>query len=107
MPVVTTAQSLTTRGYGLPFGLAFLLPCLLLRGLSWLDRLDLAVVLSFGVSYALFNTRVFEPGVWLAYPPLLYLLARMLWRGLCPAPRAGGSCGSGSRLGRWSADCSS
>jgi hypothetical protein len=69
------------------FGLAFLLGILLVRGLSWLDRLDLAVVLSFGVSYTLFNTTVFEPSVWLAYPPLLYLLARMIWRGLRPQPR--------------------
>ena len=69
------------------FGLAFLLPILLLRGLSWLDRLDLAVVLSFGISYALFNTAVLEPGVWLAYPPLLYLLARMVWRGFTPRER--------------------
>ena len=69
-----------------PFGLAFLLPILLLRGLAWLDRLDLSVVLAFGVSYTLFNTKVFEPGVWLAYPPLLYLLGRMLWRGLRPRP---------------------
>jgi hypothetical protein len=72
-----------------PFGLAFLLPILLLRGLSWLDRLDLGAVLFFGVSYTLFNTKVFEPGVWLAYPPLLYLLGRMLWRGLRSRPRRG------------------
>ncbi|MEA2146242.1 MAG: hypothetical protein QOG59_1829 [Solirubrobacteraceae bacterium] len=71
-----------------PFGLAFLLPILLLRGLAWLDRLDLGVVLAFGVSYTLFNTQIFEPGVWLAYPPLLYLFGRMLWRGLRARPRA-------------------
>ena len=70
-----------------PFGLAFLLPVLLLRGLSWLDRVDLSAVLFFGVSYTLFNTKIFEPGVWLAYPPLLYLLGRMLWRGLRARPR--------------------
>jgi hypothetical protein len=70
-----------------PLGLAFLFPVLLLRGLSWLDRIDLAAVLGFGVSYALFNNAVFEPGVWLAYPPLLYLLARMLWRGFTTRTR--------------------
>ncbi len=69
------------------FSLAFLLIIVLLRGLSWLDRLDLAVVLTFGVSYTLFNKTIFEPGVWLAYPPLLYLLGRMLWRGFARRSR--------------------
>ena len=46
----------------------FLLPLLLLRGRSWLDRVDLAVVLLFGVSYLLFNNGHLEPGVWMFYP---------------------------------------
>src|SRR5205085_4030559 len=38
------------------FTAMFLLLVLLLRGRSWLDRLDLAAVLAFGASYALFDT---------------------------------------------------
>ena len=67
----------------------FLLPLLLLRGRSWLDRFDIAVVLSFGISYALFDTGHLEPAVWLFYPPLLYLLVRMVMRG-ARARRAAG-----------------
>ena len=64
-----------------PFTAMFLLPILLLRRRTWIDRLDLAVVLTFGVSYALFDTAHLEAGVWMFYPPLLYLLVRMLMRG--------------------------
>ena len=67
----------------------FLLPLLLLRGRSWLDRFDIAVVLSFGISYALFDTGHLEPAVWMFYPPLLYLLVRMVMRG-ARARRAAG-----------------
>jgi hypothetical protein len=66
------------------FTAMFLLPLLVLRRPSWLDRLDLAVVLTFGVSYALFDAAHLELGVWLVYPPLLYLLVRMLRRGFKP-----------------------
>jgi hypothetical protein len=68
-----------------PFTLMFLLPLLLLRGYTWLDRLDIAVVLTFGVSYALFDTAHLGLGVWAFYPPLVYLMARMLMRGFRPA----------------------
>lgn len=71
------------------FTAMFLLPLLLLRRRSWLDRFDLAVVLSFGLSYALFDTSHLEFGVWLFYPPLLYLLVRMLMRGFRARPAAG------------------
>jgi hypothetical protein len=64
-----------------PFIAMFLLPLLLLRGRSWLDRLDIAIVLSFYASYALFNRAHLAPAVWLFYPPLLYVLVRMLIRG--------------------------
>ncbi len=67
-----------------PFTLMFLLPILLLRRCSWLTRLDLAVVLLFGVSYWRFDTAHLESSVWLFYPPLLYLLVRMLIRGFKP-----------------------
>ncbi len=63
------------------FTAMFLLPLLLLRGRRWLDRLDLAMLLGFGVSYALFDTTHLEPSVWAFYPVLIYLLVRMLIRG--------------------------
>ena len=59
----------------------FLLPLLLLRGRSWFDRLDIAMLLGFGVSYALFDTTHLEPSVWAFYPVLIYLMVRMLIRG--------------------------
>ena len=68
----------------IPFTLMFLLPILLLRRCSWLTRLDIAAVLLFGVSYWRFDTAHLESAVWLFYPPLLYLLVRMLIRGFRP-----------------------
>jgi hypothetical protein len=41
-------------------------------------HLDIAVILAFGVSYALFNAGEIEWSVPLAYPLLIYLLARLL-----------------------------
>jgi len=69
-----------------PFTLMFLVPLLLLRRRSWLDRLDVAMLLSFGISYLLFDNGHLEPAVWMFYPPLIYLLARMLIRGYRPRP---------------------
>ena len=71
----------------LPFGLLFLLALITRR--PGLGHLDAAMVLSFGVSYALFNSRHTEAAVWLAYPPLLYFLGRMLWRGRSSAAPSG------------------
>ncbi len=70
----------------IPFGLMFLLPLVRLRGRSRLDLLDLGAVLSFFVSYGLFDHAHLEAAVWLAYPPLLYLLGRMLIRGFRARP---------------------
>jgi hypothetical protein len=44
-------------------------------------HLDLLVLLSFGISQAFFNAAEISASVALYYPPLLYLLARMLWVG--------------------------
>jgi Glycosyltransferase family 87 len=71
------------------FTAMFLLPLLLLRGRRWLDRLDLAILLGFGVSYALFDTTHLEPSVWAFYPVLIYLMVRMLIRGFRARPAAG------------------
>lgn len=68
-----------------PFTLMFLLPILLLRRCSWLTRLDIAAVLLFFASYWRFDTAHVESAVWLCYPPLLYVMARMLIRGFRPA----------------------
>ncbi len=52
------------------FTLMFLLPLLLLRGRSWFDRIDIAALLTFGVSYLLFDNGHLEAAVWMFYPPL-------------------------------------
>jgi hypothetical protein len=44
-------------------------------------HLDLLVLLSFGISHILFNDGEIGLSVPLAYPPLVYLLARALWIG--------------------------
>ena len=51
-------------------------------------HLDLLVLLSFGISEIYFNAGNIGVSVPLAYPPLLYLFARMVWIGL-PGPGAG------------------
>jgi hypothetical protein len=71
------------------FTAMFLLPLLLLRRRSLLDRLDLGVVLAFWASYALLDHGHLESAVWLFYPPLLYLLVRMLVRGFRARPSVG------------------
>jgi hypothetical protein len=86
------AIAVYARGHFLPlfdswwvvgvFSLLFLLPFLDLRRLWRMATLDALAVLSFLVSYGLFNSVHLEAGVWLAYPPLLYLAARMAWIGL-------------------------
>jgi hypothetical protein len=69
----------------LGFGLAFLLPFVDLRRLKRMLHLDLAVMLSFGVSYAIIERGGHSDlGVVMIYPPLLYLLVRMLRVGLRP-----------------------
>jgi hypothetical protein len=45
-------------------------------------HLDLAVLMAFGISVAFFNDANIDVSVPLAYPLMLYLLARMLWIGL-------------------------
>ncbi len=62
----------------LPLCVLFLLPFLDFRRPFALLHLDLLVLLSFSVSLAFFNHAHIYASVPLAYPPLLYLLARML-----------------------------
>jgi hypothetical protein len=62
----------------LPLCALFLLPFLNFRRMLSLHNLDLLVLLSFSVSLAFFNHAHIYASVPLSYPPLLYLLARML-----------------------------
>jgi Glycosyltransferase family 87 len=62
----------------LPLCLLFLLPFIDWRRPFALLHLDLLVLLSFSVSLAFFNHAHIYASVPLTYPPLLYLLARML-----------------------------
>ncbi|HTR73205.1 MAG TPA: hypothetical protein VMG80_06365, partial [Solirubrobacteraceae bacterium] len=81
----------------LPLCLLFLLP--FARPPFTLLHLDLLVLLSFSVSLAFFNHAHIGASVPLAYPPLIYLLARMLWllRRTGPGARAGGRADRGAR----------
>jgi hypothetical protein len=69
----------------LPMCVLFLLPFLNFRRPLSLLHLDLLVLLSLSVSLAFFNHGRIYQSVPLAYPPLLYLLARML--AIARAPR--------------------
>ncbi|MGD0454412.1 MAG: hypothetical protein ABSB69_12505 [Solirubrobacteraceae bacterium] len=62
----------------LPMCVLFMLPFVNFRRPFSLLHLDLLVLLSFSVSLAFFNHAHIYASVPLAYPPLLYLLARML-----------------------------
>ncbi len=62
----------------LPLCLLFILPFIDFRRPFSLLHLDLLVLLSFSVSLAFFNRAHIYASVPLSYPPLLYLLARML-----------------------------
>src|SRR5271154_2655808 len=62
----------------LPLCLLFLLPFFDFRRPFSLLHLDLLVLLSLSVSLAFFNNAHIYASVPLVYPPLLYLLARML-----------------------------
>jgi hypothetical protein len=87
------------RGYSGAFGRAvnapwlwlglttlFVAPFVSLRRGRRLLAVDLAVIAALGVSVAWFNAARIDLSVPLAYPPLLYLLGRMLWIGLSPRP---------------------
>jgi hypothetical protein len=71
----------------LPLCVLFLLPFFNYRRPLSLINLDLLVLLSFSVSLAYFNHARIGVSVPLVYPPLLYLLARML--ALMRRPREG------------------
>ncbi len=65
----------------LPLAAIFLLGLVDWRRKWRVVHLDLLVLLSFGVSAIFFNAANIGVSVPLVYPPLVYLLARMLWVG--------------------------
>ena len=65
----------------IPLCIAFVVPFVSLRRPFRLLHLDLLVLLGFGASHFFFNKGQIDKSVPLAYPVLLYLLARMLWVG--------------------------
>jgi len=65
----------------IPLAGIFLLGLVDFRRKSRMVHLDLLVLLSFGISEIYFNDGNIGVSVPLAYPPLLYLLARMIWVG--------------------------
>jgi hypothetical protein len=71
----------------LPLCLLFLLPFIDPRRPLSLLHLDLLVLLSWSVSLAFFNHAHIYASVPLTYPPLVYLLGRMLWLLRRPRPR--------------------
>jgi hypothetical protein len=74
----------------LPLCLLFLAPFFDWRRPLRTLNLDLAALLSLSVSLAFFNHADIGASVPLIYPPLVYLLGRLLWlarRGAAPAPR--------------------
>jgi hypothetical protein len=71
----------------LPLCLLFLIPFLDPRRPLRMLHLDLAALLAFGVSHFFFNRGEIGLSVPLAYPVLLYLLARLLWVGFRGPPR--------------------
>ncbi len=75
----------------IPLCLLFFLPFFDWRAPLRLLHLDLLVLLSFSISLALFNHAHIYGSVPAVYPPLLYLLARML--ALMRRPRHGGGGG--------------
>jgi len=72
-------KTINTAWVWLAFCGVFLLGLADLRRLRSLRNLDLLVLLSFTVSLRLFNEGDVFWSVPLAYPPLVYLLARCLW----------------------------
>ena len=76
----------------LPASLLFMLVFFDPRRLRRIAHLDGLAVLGFLASFELFAHGILEPAVWLAYPPLIYLLVRLLRLGF------GRGGGSGGRL---------
>jgi hypothetical protein len=83
-------RAYTRLAIWLPLCAIFLVPLLWIRRLISWRTLDLLVLLSFGVSLIWFNRGEIFTSTPLAYPPMVYLAARLAWVGLrrrpAPAP---------------------
>jgi hypothetical protein len=71
----------------IPLCVLFLLPFFDPRRPFRLVHLDLLALLAFAASHIYFNRGQIDVSVPLAYPPMVYLLARMLWMGFRPRER--------------------
>ncbi|MEA2454249.1 MAG: hypothetical protein QOI45_511, partial [Thermoleophilaceae bacterium] len=81
-------RSLNKPYIWLALAVLFLAPFIDPRRPFRLVHLDLLVLLSFGISQLYFNRGEIDLSVPLVYPPLLYLLARVLLAGFRPRERA-------------------
>ena len=83
------ARKLNAPYVWIPLCLLFIAPFVDVRRPFRLLHLDLLVLLAFGVSHIFFNRGEIGLSVPLAYPVLLYLLARLLYAGFRPRSRSG------------------
>ena len=83
------ARKLNAPYVWIPLCLLFIAPFIDVRRPFRLLHLDLLVLLAFGVSHIFFNRGEIGLSVPLAYPVLLYLLARLLYAGFRPRTRSG------------------
>ena len=72
----------------IPLCVLFLLPFVDPRRPFRMVHLDLLALLAFAASHVYFNRGQIDVSVPLAYPPMLYLIARMLWLGFRARERA-------------------
>jgi Glycosyltransferase family 87 len=70
--------SVTSAWILVPASLLFILAFFDPRRLRRIAHLDALAVLAFLISYLVLSEAHLEPAVWLAYPPLIYLLVRLL-----------------------------
>ncbi len=82
----------------IPLALAFFLVLFDWRRPLRIAHLDLLVLLSFGIGQIFFDAGEIGVSAPLAYPPLLYLLARMLWVGFRGTGERGGLRPSAPRI---------
>jgi hypothetical protein len=73
----------------LPLSLLFMIPFLDPRRLGRIAHLDALAVLAFLASWILLAQAKLEPAVWMAYPPLIYLLVRLTMVGFGRGATAG------------------
>ena len=83
------AQKVNAPYVWLPLCVLFLVPFFDPRRPVRLLHLDLLVLLGLGVSLYFYNRAHIATSVFLTYPVLLYVFARMLWAGLFPRERDG------------------